>query len=154
MEQALATLTSQNEKLRAENARLETENKFLRAKVDKLVHRLFGKSSEQISPAQLELLLQFPEEAPGKEPASPCGSPGADTWEAPPAAHRAPPAAAARRPRLPEHLPVVEEILEPDEIKDDPAAWKRIGAESRPLAGAEIACRQAARRAKAARGAA
>ena len=46
MEQALAALTSQNEKLRAENARLETENKFLRAKVDKLVHRLFGKSSE------------------------------------------------------------------------------------------------------------
>ena len=136
MEQALAALTSQNAALAlqngnllAENHRLTVENKLLRAKVDKLVHRLFGKSSEQISPAQLELLLQFPEEAPGKEPASPCGSPGADTWEAPPAAHRAPPAATARRPRLPEHLPVVEQIIEPDDIKDDPAAWKRIGEE-------------------------
>ena len=46
MEQALAALTSQNEKLRAEVFRLETENKLLRAKVDKLVHRIFGKSSE------------------------------------------------------------------------------------------------------------
>ena len=46
MEQALAALTSQNEKLLAENTRLTTENKLLRAKVDKLVHRIFGKSSE------------------------------------------------------------------------------------------------------------
>ena len=129
MEQALAALTSQNESLRAEVLRLETENKLLRAKVDKLVHRIFGKSSEQISPAQLELLLQFPEESLGKEPASPCGSPGADTWEAPPAAHRPVKTAAVRRPRLPEHLPVVETVLEPDEIKSEPAAWKRIGEE-------------------------
>lgn len=136
MEQALAALTSQNESLRrqnekllSENARLSAENKLLRAKVDKLVHRIFGKSSEKISPAQLELLLQFPEEDPGgKSAASPCRGPGADTWEAPPAAHR-PAKAAARRPRLPEHLPVVETVLEPDEVKAEPAAWRRIGEE-------------------------
>ena len=53
MEQALAALSSQNESLRTQNEslvaevlRLETENKLLRAKVDKLVHRIFGKSSE------------------------------------------------------------------------------------------------------------
>jgi transposase len=129
MEQALEALTIQSENLRAENARLTTENKLLRAKVDKLVHRIFGKSSEQISSAQLELLLQFPEEPPGKEPASPCHSAGADTWEAPPAEHRAPRPVKERRPRLPEHLPVVETILEPGEIKADPAAWRRIGEE-------------------------
>lgn len=137
MEQSLAALalqnsalTTQNEKLRSEVLRLETENKLLRAKVDKLVQRIFGKSSEQISPAQLELLLQFPEEdAAGKEPASPCGGPGADTWEAPPATHRAVRPATERRPRLPEHLPVVEQIIEPDDIKDEPAAWRCIGAE-------------------------
>ena len=136
MEQALAALTSQNESLRTQNEglraevlRLETENKLLRAKVDKLVHRIFGKSSEKLDAAQLELLLQFPEDAAGKEPASPCGSPGADTWEAAPAEHRAARPAAARRARLPEHLPVVETVLEPDEIKADPALWRRIGEE-------------------------
>lgn len=52
MEQALAALTSQNTALAlqngnllAENHRLTVENKLLRAKVDKLVHRLFGKSN-------------------------------------------------------------------------------------------------------------
>ena len=137
MEQALAALalqnsalTSQNEKLRAEVLRLEIENKLLRAKVDKLVHRLFGKSSEQISPAQLELLLQFPEEDPaGNGEASPASAAGADTWEAPPAAHQGPRPAGERRPRLPERLSVVEQIIEPDEIQEEPAAWKRIGEE-------------------------
>jgi transposase len=130
MEQALAALTIHNENLLAENARLTAENKLLRAKVDKLVHRIFGKSSESISPAQLELLLQFPEEDPaGKAPASPCRSAGADTCEAPPAEHRAPRPATERRPRLPEHLPVVETIIEPDEIRAEPEAWRRIGEE-------------------------
>lgn len=137
MEQTLATLGSQNETLRMQNEklvakvlRLETENKLLRAKVDKLVQRIFGKSSEQISPAQLELLLQFPpEEAAGKSVASPCASAGADTWEAAPAGHRAARPAGERRPRLPAHLPVIETILEPDEIAADPPAWRRIGEE-------------------------
>ncbi len=40
MELALAALTSPNECLRGEVLRLETENKLLRAKVDKLVHRI------------------------------------------------------------------------------------------------------------------
>lgn len=46
MEQALAALAIQNETLRSENARLEAENKLLRARVDKLVRRIFGRSSE------------------------------------------------------------------------------------------------------------
>lgn len=63
MEQALAALAIQNETLRSENARLEAENKLLRARIDKLVRRIFGRSSEKISPEQLELLLQFPEDS-------------------------------------------------------------------------------------------
>ena len=46
MEQALAALAIQNETLRSENARLEAENKLLRARIDKLVRRIFGRSSE------------------------------------------------------------------------------------------------------------
>ena len=130
MEQALAALAIQNEQLRAENARLEAENKLLRARIDKLVRRIFGKSSEKISPGQLELLLQFPDDAaPGKSSASPCHAAGADTWEAPPADRSTPRPTAPRRPRLPEHLPVVETVIEPDEVKAAPAQWRRIGEE-------------------------
>src|SRR5262245_51458331 len=99
MERSLTALAAENETLRA-------ENKLLRAKVDKLVHRIFGRSSEQISTAQLELLLQFPEESPGKESASPCRGPAADTREASAGLRRQTRPAAERRPRLPEHLPV------------------------------------------------
>ena len=63
MEQALAALSIQNGTLRSENARLEAENRLLRARIDKLVRRIFGRSSEKISPEQLELLLQFPEDS-------------------------------------------------------------------------------------------
>jgi transposase len=142
MERSLTALAAENEALRA-------ENKLLRAKVDKLVHRIFGKSSEQISPAQLELLLQYPEESPGakrsetdwpqdspegersesKESASPCSAPGADTREASPHDRRLLRPAAERRSRLPEHLPVIEQVIEPEQIRADPAAWKRIGEE-------------------------
>src|SRR5262245_61797 len=114
----------------AEIERLRTENKLLREKVDNLVRRLHGTSSEKLDPAQLELLLKFPEEDTtlGKSSASPCSGPGADTWEAPPASHDAR-RARSRKPRLPEHLPVVEEIIDPDEVRADPAAWRRIGEE-------------------------
>ena len=60
MEQALAALSIQNGTLRSENARLEAENRLLRVRIDKLVRRIFGRSSEKISPEQLELLLQLP----------------------------------------------------------------------------------------------
>ena len=131
MEQTVASLTAQLGGALAENARLATENKLLREKIDRLVRRLFGKSSEKLDPAQLELLLQFPEEDTtlGKSSASPCRGPGADTWEAPPAQHPRPRPAQPRKPRLPEHLPVEEKVIEPDEVRADPAAWRRIGEE-------------------------
>jgi transposase len=131
MEQALAALAIQNETLRSENARLEAENKLLRARIDKLVRRIFGRSSEKISPEQLELLLQFPEDSSlGKSLASPChAAPGADTWEAQPTSRSAQQPTVTRRPRLPEHLPVVETVIEPDEVKAAPDEWRCIGEE-------------------------
>ena len=62
--------------------------------------------------------------------ASPChAAPGADTWEAPPTSRSAPQPAPPRRPRLPEHLPVVETVIEPDEVKAAPDEWRCIGEE-------------------------
>ncbi len=67
LSQELARATAQLGKTSRELAELRTENKLLRAKIDALVRRLFGASSEQLDPAQLLLLLQGFDE-PGKAP--------------------------------------------------------------------------------------
>ncbi len=130
MERALEALTGQLQAALAEAGRLRVENQLLREKVDKLARRIFGHSSEKMDPGQLELRLQFTEEDPAgkKAPASPCG-PGADTWEASPKARHQPRSGREHRSRLPEHLPVVERVIEPGEVLADPGAWRRIGEE-------------------------
>jgi transposase len=104
--------------LEAALAAAHQENALLRQKVDALVRRVFGTSSEQIDPAQLELLLQL------------------STIATPPAVEarsfpqeRAPRARKESRPRLPEHLPVIEQILDPEPVKTQPEAWRCIGQE-------------------------
>ena len=105
-----AELTSQLEAVLRENA-------LLRQKVDLLVRRVFGSTSERLSPDQLELLLALSEApvavAPVKKPAVP-------------AVVRA---QKERAPRLPEHLPVVEEVLDPEPVKAALEQWRRIGEE-------------------------
>src|SRR6187397_1039361 len=97
-------------------AALEAENKLLRQKIDLLVRRVFGAKSEQLSSAQLELLLTGMEGlAPGKSEASGSARAG-DTLEALPAEHTVR-SKNERQPRLPEHLPVVEEIIDPDTVR-------------------------------------
>ncbi len=53
-----ARLTEENAALRAENKAQQIEIKLLREKVDLLIRRVFGKSSEQLDDGQLMLLLQ------------------------------------------------------------------------------------------------
>lgn len=104
-------------------ALLERENELLRQKLDMVLRKLFGKSGESLDPSQLELLLGDP---PGKAPAStPAGDPAVEASEAPAARPEPKP----RRERLPDHLPVVEEVLEPAAVKACPEAWRRIGEE-------------------------
>jgi len=57
--------------LRKENAQLRAENALLRQKIDLLVKRIFGSSSEVLSPDQLELLLGGNEAGPPWEKATP-----------------------------------------------------------------------------------
>ena len=125
-------LLEQNQVLRDRQILLlEQENQLLRQKVDLLVRRCFGVKSEQLDPAQLELLLTGMEEPPppGKTDASRAASTAGDTLEAAPADHTPAALKAARRSRLPEHLPVVEEIIDPEPVKADPQAWRCIGQE-------------------------
>lgn len=116
-----AALHTQNELLQQQVALLRealeqarVENTLLRQKLDALARRLFGKKSEQLDAAQLQLLLaeltqQAVEPAPSKSPL---------------------PVAAPRRERrtaqriiTPESLAVVREVIEPDAVKAAPAQW-------------------------------
>jgi len=106
--------------LEKENTQMRVENKLLREKIDALLRKLFGASSEKIDPAQLLLLFQGLD-APGKAP-EPVAA------EAPQRSKdRLPPR--SRGPRLPEHLPVVEEIIDPEPVKACREAWRCMGEE-------------------------
>jgi transposase len=112
----LAELKSREERLAA----LEKENALLREKIDLLVRKLFGAKSEQLDPAQLLLLLQGLDE-PGKAPEPVAAeAPRRSTGQSPPR---------ERRSRLPEHLPVIEEVILPEPVKLAPQDWRRIGEE-------------------------
>jgi transposase len=113
----LELLQAQEERLR----RLEAENALLRQKIDLLVRRLFGAKSEKLDPAQLLLLLRDDEGEPGKAP-EPVAAEATRRSKAP-----SPPR--ERGPRVPAHLPVIEEVIEPEPVKAAPEQWRRIGEE-------------------------
>ena len=101
-------------------AALEKENALLRQKIVLLVRKLFGAKSERLDPAQLLLLLQGLDE-PGKVPEPVVAEvPRRSTVPSPPR---------ERGPRLPEHLPVIEEVIVPEPVKAAPQDWRRIGEE-------------------------
>jgi len=96
------------------------ENTLLRQKIDSLVRRVFGSSSERLDRAQLELLLQLPMPTEATVPATKlevCSQKKMVTVRK------------DRTPRLPEHLPVVEEVIEPTAVKAEPEHWRCIGQE-------------------------
>jgi transposase len=97
----------------------QRENTLLRQKVDALARRIFGVSSEALDPAQLQLLLQMPELKPVENP------------PAPTPVEKPKPAALRRKRvmRLPENLPVMEEVIDPELVKAQPENWRCIGQE-------------------------
>jgi transposase len=103
---------------------LRQENALLKQKVDLLVRRIFGGSSEVLSPDQLELLLG------GSLPGTPLGK-GDASLEEEADLRREKEISKRRNPRerWPDDLPVIEEVLDPEEVKAAPGAWRYIGAE-------------------------
>ena len=113
-----AELTQQLEQARELIASLQRENQLLRQKVDVLVRRIFGASSEKLDASQLQLLpLPNPVSVPETLPSPPITPPAAPR-------HRQP-----KPPRLPDNLPVVEEVLDPEPVKAQPENWRLIGQE-------------------------
>lgn len=100
-------------------ATLQKENSLLRQKIDALCRRLFGSSSEKIDAAQLELLLQLVQSPAASESKPPV----AEKSSAPVRERK------ERAPRVPENLPVVEHVIEPREVQEQPEQWRLIGQE-------------------------
>ena len=114
-------LLKENRALKTALENERKENALLRQKVDLLIRKVFGASSEKLDPSQLDLFLLQAENAPGKAQAS------SALEEADPqhSRHRPSP----KEKHLPENLPVIEEVLDPEEVKEAPEAWRCIGAE-------------------------
>jgi len=118
-EQLLAEIKKRDERI----AFLERRLELMDQKVDALVRRLFGTSSEKLDPNQLQLLLlELPGTAAGKAGAS-------SLQEADPTKHEVERVRRDRRERWPQNLPVVEEVIEPAEVQAAPEAYRLIGAE-------------------------
>ena len=120
LDAARAIITQLRNEFQQTLAQLQSENRLLRQKLDALARRFFGVSSEALDPAQLQLLLQMPELA-----TQPVEDAPITTAVAP----RKPAVRKARAPRLPDHLPVVEEVIDPEPVKAQPEQWRCIGQE-------------------------
>ena len=105
---------------------LEAQNRLLQQKLEALIRLHFGKKSEKLDSAQLELLLQAEDGA--KKPEESTGDPivPVDEDSSKPSVKKA---LRERKPRLPEDLPIEEHTLIPDVVKACPEAWRRIGEE-------------------------
>jgi transposase len=99
--------------------RSRQENTLLRQKVDSLVRRVFGSSSERLDRAQLELLLQLPVPMDRDTTVPAIAAPKVSVSRS----------RKERTPRLPDNLPVVEEVIEPEPVKAAPQSWRCIGQE-------------------------
>lgn len=112
---------------------LKQENELLKQKIDALVRRIFGASSEKVDPAQLELFMAgtdgaapLPPAADGPVPADGAPATGDALTKIPQDHPVTSGPAKARRPRLPEHLPIVREVIDPDAVQANPAAFRFI----------------------------
>lgn len=127
-----AELTAALAASRQQVVELQQENEILKRKIDALVKRIFGARSEKMDPAQLELFLAGMESgAPASPAVDSTGDPAPDLTAAGEALTKIPenrPLTSgprkAGRPRLPEHLPIVEEIIDPDIVLANPAGFR------------------------------
>jgi transposase len=102
-------------------AEQDKEIALLRQKLDLVLRRMFGARSEKLDPDQMLLLLQGEESSPGKSPEPVAAEE--------PRRSKAPSTPREKKLRLPEHLPVIEEMIIPEPVKAAPELWRRIGEE-------------------------
>src|SRR5579859_888471 len=113
-------MTARETELTQQLAAALRENQLLREKINLLVRRVFGSSSEKMDAAQLQLLLS------GTELIEPAAEQQAEVPKSKPQTQAA---RRAKVPRLPQNLPVVEEVVDPEPVKAQPEQWRQIGQE-------------------------
>ena len=118
-------MTPLEAKLTSEVEALREENKLLKEKLDLLVRKLFGSSSEKIDTDQLFLALE------GLDAKKPEAS--SDAAVALEAEENGKAKATAKRQKkaglteaMLDSLPSVEIVIDPDEVKADPTAWRQV----------------------------
>ena len=117
---------SREQQLEEENARLQQEIKLLQQKLDLLLRRQFGQSSEKVSPDQLDLLLNNPDDA-GK-PEDDGSKTEEETVVLRKTKKRKP--GNAKKPRIPDRIPVEStQTITPQAVLDQPDQWRHIGQE-------------------------
>jgi transposase len=116
-------LSEQLTRVIAQLGEVQGENKLLREKVAALLARLFGAQSEKLDAAQLLLMLQGMDDRPKAAEPVEAEAPRRSTAASPP------PSEKRRGPRVPEHLPLIEEVIDPEPVKACPDAWRCIGEE-------------------------
>jgi len=119
LQQQVASLQQTLEQTRQALEESRRENTVLRQKLDALARRFFGKKSEQLDAAQLELLLQgLVESAVSEEKKEPPARPAPRTSSV-----------SSQRLRTPDNLEVVRQVIEPELVQAQPEQWKQIGEE-------------------------
>lgn len=120
LQQKVTSLEEENAQLKDRLKASEQENFLLRQKIDALARRYFGKKSEQLNSAQMELLLSGLDEIEAEVKPAP----------------KVPKQAARRtsngtqRVRTPENLDVVQRVIEPREVQAQPQQWEQISQET------------------------
>ena len=113
--------------LRSENDQLKAEIRLLQEKVQYLMKKLFGRSSEKLNPDQMQLAL---EELRGLQEALELAEAKAKEAEEPQEIKES--KRGKRKPldaRIPEDLPTEIIVIEPDEVMENPELWEKIGEE-------------------------
>ena len=125
LEHRVEALTGELERLKEEVERLHQERAVLRLKIDAMARRLFGKSSERLDPAQLQMVFDSLEAEPEPLPEvqAAVGS-AADPDIAPAASTRRKKRTLAQ---LMEGLPETVTILTPPRVLAEPDAWQATG---------------------------
>jgi transposase len=115
----LAPLQGLVSRLQGELAAALQENQLLRQKLAFFIQRYFGgRKSEALDPRQLELLLAGLAAAPAPTPVPETRAPA-----------RSPNSARPVRQPLPAHLETERVVLEPAEVQQQPAGWRKLGEE-------------------------
>jgi Transposase C of IS166 homeodomain len=126
LQELIAQKDKRIRELEADKQQQAQEIKLLKEKVDLLIRRLFGSKSEKLDSAQLELLLRDLDL--GKADASAEKAEVAPNVEVlKPVAKR--PNNNQRRERWPKELAVEQEVIEPEEVRNNPEAFRCIGEE-------------------------